>query len=235
LPRLSAPRLSYNDENRIQSYAPPSSGHRPGLWSGLSRPSLIAGALLLVGAALVVFVPQFSWDGLQTGAGEGPVVTTTVTPLEAGAASASDGVADQSPQSAQPALAALALQAPATPASPAPAATAPVAATTKTTGPTAAGPVSALPIVQGPETAKGPSTGIVVFTPTAASWVEVTDAQGAVLLRRMLSAGEVAGATGALPLSVVVGRADVTRVQLRGQAFDLSPIARDNVARFEVK
>ena len=93
----------------------------------------------------------------------------------------------------------------------------------------------ALPAGQGAETAKGPTTGLVVFNPTAASWVEVTDAQGTVLLRRMLAAGEVAGASGALPLSAVVGRADVTRVQVRGQTLDLAPIARDNVARFEVK
>jgi cytoskeleton protein RodZ len=92
-----------------------------------------------------------------------------------------------------------------------------------------------LPAATGPETAKGPTTGLVVFNPTAASWVEVTDAQGTVLLRRMLAAGEVAGASGALPLSAVVGRADVTRVQVRGQPLDLAPIARDNVARFEVK
>jgi cytoskeleton protein RodZ len=63
----------------------------------------------------------------------------------------------------------------------------------------------------------------------------VTDTKGIVLLRRKLTSGEVAGATGALPLSVVVGRADVTKVQIRGQAFDLTPVSRDNVARFEVK
>jgi cytoskeleton protein RodZ len=76
---------------------------------------------------------------------------------------------------------------------------------------------------------------MVIFKPTAESWVEVTDAKGAVLLRRKLVAGEVAGATGALPLSAIVGRADVTQVQVRGQAFDLTPVTRDNVARFEVK
>jgi cytoskeleton protein RodZ len=82
---------------------------------------------------------------------------------------------------------------------------------------------------------KPPTTGIVVFSATAPSWVEVTDAKGVVLLRRMLSVGEVAGASGVLPLNAVVGRADVTKVQVRGQAFDLAPVARDNVARFEVK
>jgi cytoskeleton protein RodZ len=63
----------------------------------------------------------------------------------------------------------------------------------------------------------------------------VTDAKGVVILRRNLVANEVVGASGALPLTAIVGRADVTQVQIRGQAFDLTPVTRDNVARFEVK
>jgi cytoskeleton protein RodZ len=38
-----------------------------------------------------------------------------------------------------------------------------------------------------------------------------------------------------MPLNVIVGRADATQVQIRGQSFDLAPVTRDNVARFEVK
>ena len=55
------------------------------------------------------------------------------------------------------------------------------------------------------------------------------------VLRRTLAAGEEVGATGVLPLSAVVGRADATQVQVRGQAFDLTTVSKDNVARFEVK
>ena len=79
------------------------------------------------------------------------------------------------------------------------------------------------------------ASGIVTFSAKGASWVEVTDARGAVVLRRTLSAGEVAGASGALPLIAVVGRADSTLVQVRGKSLDLAPLSRDNVARFEVK
>ncbi|MGH8805393.1 MAG: DUF4115 domain-containing protein, partial [Polaromonas sp.] len=78
-------------------------------------------------------------------------------------------------------------------------------------------------------------TGIVTFRARGESWVEVTDAKGTVVLRRTLSAGDVAGASGALPLTAVVGKADATQVQVRGQAFDLAAVARNNVARFEVK
>ena len=38
-----------------------------------------------------------------------------------------------------------------------------------------------------------------------------------------------------LPLAVVVGRADETVVTVRGQALDLAPLTRNNVARFEVR
>ncbi len=79
------------------------------------------------------------------------------------------------------------------------------------------------------------SGGIIVFKARGESWVEVTDAKGVVVLRRTLLSGESAGATGALPLAAVVGRADATQVQVRGRAFDLAAVSKDNVARFEVK
>ena len=54
-------------------------------------------------------------------------------------------------------------------------------------------------------------------------------------IRQPLAAGESAAASGPLPLSVVIGRADATEVEVRGKAFSLDKIAKDNVARFEVK
>ncbi len=50
-----------------------------------------------------------------------------------------------------------------------------------------------------------------------------------------MQAGEVASASGALPLSVTVGSIRATEVQVRGQPYDLAPVAHDNVARFQVK
>ncbi len=81
----------------------------------------------------------------------------------------------------------------------------------------------------------GATSGIVVFKAQALAWVEVVDAGGVVQVRRNIAAGETVGVSGALPLSVVVGRSDTTQVEVRGQAFDLLSVARDNVARFEVK
>ena len=76
---------------------------------------------------------------------------------------------------------------------------------------------------------------VVVFTAKSDSWVEVTDAKGQVILRRMLATGEAAGVSGMLPLAAVVGRADTTSVQVRGKPFELISHTRNNVARFEVK
>jgi len=82
----------------------------------------------------------------------------------------------------------------------------------------------------------GIGTGTVVFRVRGSSWIEVTDAKGVVPLRRMLSQGETAGASGAVPLSIIVGRADVTDVEVRGKPFSLETVtSKDNVARFEVK
>ena len=77
--------------------------------------------------------------------------------------------------------------------------------------------------------------GLVAFRATGASWVQVTDANGVVQMNRTLAAGDSAGATGALPLAVVIGRSDVTQVQVRGQAFAMTGVSKDGVARFEVK
>ena len=51
-----------------------------------------------------------------------------------------------------------------------------------------------------------------------------------------MQAGETVGLNGTLPLSVVIGRAAVVDVQVRGKALDLKPLTRGGgVARFEVK
>lgn len=79
------------------------------------------------------------------------------------------------------------------------------------------------------------ASGLVLFRAKGPTWVEVTDAKGVVALRRQLLAGEAATASGTVPLQVTVGRVDLTDVEIRGKPFDLAPVSRDNVARFEVK
>ena len=79
-----------------------------------------------------------------------------------------------------------------------------------------------------------PANSIVVFKATGQTWVEVKSVNGITILKKLLNNGEVAGATGTLPLTVIIGRSDVTQVEVRGKPVDLASIAKSNVARFEV-
>lgn len=79
------------------------------------------------------------------------------------------------------------------------------------------------------------SASLVAFSTSAESWIQVFDAQGQTLFSRVMQAGETVGVNGATPLKVVVGRADVTQVTVRGQSLSMAGIAQSNVARFEVK
>jgi len=75
---------------------------------------------------------------------------------------------------------------------------------------------------------------VLLFKARGSTWIEVADAKGTVLLRRTLAAAEAAQVGGDLPLSVVIGRADHTEVEVRGAPFTLGPHTQDNVARFKV-
>ena len=79
-----------------------------------------------------------------------------------------------------------------------------------------------------------PADSLVIFKATGETWVEVKSATGSTLFKKLLMAGETAGTSGAVPLTVIVGRADVTQVEVRGKSMDLMSIAKSNVARFEV-
>jgi cytoskeleton protein RodZ len=90
---------------------------------------------------------------------------------------------------------------------------------------------TALPPIQG----RPATSGLLVFSARAPAWVEVTDAAGVVQIRRNIAQGEVVGVSGQQPLAVVVGRADMTDVQVFGKPFPLDALSKGNVARFEVK
>lgn len=90
-------------------------------------------------------------------------------------------------------------------------------------------------LVSSTGTPQGHATSPLSFSVTADSWIKVTDAGGAVVLSRLVRGGESVTTGGLLPLAVVVGKADSTKVMVQGRPFDLVPHTRDNVARFEVK
>ncbi len=78
------------------------------------------------------------------------------------------------------------------------------------------------------------SDKLVSFKATGQTWVEVKNAAGATVFKKLLNEGESAATSGTTPLTVIVGRADVTQVEVRGKPVNLIPISKSNVARFEV-
>lgn len=67
------------------------------------------------------------------------------------------------------------------------------------------------------------------------TWFEVTRPDGTVLVSRLLQAGDVVDLGSSPPYTVVLGRASVAQLFLRGQAIALAPHTRGDVARYEVK
>lgn len=98
--------------------------------------------------------------------------------------------------------------------------------------------LGAQPIVaasQAPSLTASKDAGVLALHALGSSWVEVVDAKGIVQLRKTLTKDEVITVSGALPLAVVLGRADLVLVTVRGQPLNAVSLANDNVARFEVK
>ena len=198
---------------------PPRAIWNASLLARIPRPVLGIAALLVV-AALVLFVlPDSVFE--SSGSDATPTLPASAEPALAGAAAASTDAAAMAASAAPAGVAnesALPATAPATPVS---------ASVASGAGPAASAAAPAAMVVS--------ASAPLGLRARSASWVEVTVAAGTVHLRKILNPGESAAVTGSLPLSVVVGRADAIEVQVRGQAFDLVPLARDNVARFQVK
>ena len=78
------------------------------------------------------------------------------------------------------------------------------------------------------------STALTRLRAVQASWVQVADANGQILLSRLMAAGEAVDIDGARPLRVRIGNAAGTEVQHRGQLVDLAPRTLNNVATIEL-
>lgn len=222
LPQTAAPQLATRSASINAPFRSPGDGPGPSIFAQLSRPVVLAGLALLLGALVLIFFPDIKLPAqLQSS-------------MDSSSAGSVPGAASQSPADASAPLAGGLISADSlsslTPAANSGAAPAPAAAPVATASAALSAATSLG--VPGTPTAAG---GIVTFSTSAESWVKVTDGNGVVVLRRNLAPGESAGASGALPLTVIVGRADTTQVLVRGQALNLTAMTRDNVARFEVK
>lgn len=233
LPATMGPRLASTEGGINAPFRSPRDGAGPTWLDQLSRPVFLAVFALLLGALVLILLPS-RHEEVASAPEPAPVPADGTTPpgadpVLASATPDASAVPVAAPVPVPPA-APLALAAVTAAPQPLPAA-ARAAAAAVATPPTA--PVTASAATA--TAAAASADGIVVFKAKASSWVQVTDARGAVPLRKLLAAGESAAASGALPLAVTVGSVSATDVQVRGKPFNLAPVSRDNVAHFEVK
>lgn len=259
LPHKVAPRLNHDEAGLNTPFHLPGDMAKTPFWDRLSRPMVLAALAVLLGALVLIFFPS-SEQRAEIGA----IVARPPAATAPSATAAPVAAAPQAPAVAPAVTAApvhavkpmpangpvnapvVAKTAPPTSPAPAPSAAArpavqpsagaTTAPATAVAAATAASPVAAAADGEAPVVRKKlSSTGVVVFKTNGPSWVEVTDANGAVQLSRMVEPGDTVGASGPLPLSVTIGRADVTEVTVRGKPFPLEGVTRQGVARFEVK
>lgn len=231
LPQGEGPRLSAGDVGLnapVKGFAGRSSA-APFKGAG-TRSFVWAVGLLLIGAALMMFLPR-GLDADLSALLKQPETTTKI-PMPTGNVAQEISVAvgaEQRVPSAAPA--------------PAPAAAAgvgvelPAGESIKPAG-IASHPI-VLPSVEASAPSSAPATdapsGVLAFKARSESWIQVRDAAGALVLQRNLAPNELVSVSGVLPLAVVIGRADATEVFVRGKPYDIGPVSRENVARFEVK
>lgn len=214
MPMSKVPKLE-PDENRVKaSFKDGSEKSVTGpVLSVFLRPVFWVVLALVLGAALLAFLPDLSLNALKSGAGFQGSSEVNVPPAPPPVSVASK---TQVPQAAAVMT------------------TLPVAATApaETGADVPAGSAEAQPkadaVVQ-------PESGLLVIRARNESWVQVRDATGATTFQRIIAAGETVVAQGKPPYSVVIGKADATEVFVQGKPFDLTAVSRENVARFEVK
>jgi cytoskeleton protein RodZ len=191
----------------------------PGFAVAAIKPMVWGAAVLMAAAVAVVFLPPGLFSGSPATklplpqAASAPAVVASAPILTAAAAS--------SPESSASAAAGTAASAPA-----------PVAGGETVFSAPAAEPQPAASAVA-PATPPAVA-GVLQLRTSEASWMEVRDGRGTVLLSRTVLPGETVGLDGVRPFSLVVGNASSTQLVYRGQAIDLTPRTRDNVARFEL-
>ncbi|MES2952055.1 MAG: RodZ domain-containing protein [Pseudomonadota bacterium] len=242
LPLNAAPKLN-PDERGINAPF-----HTPGDTAGISLPDLLTKpsaifvfALVLAGVA-VFFIPDFKIPDWSS-----ELATQPTRSLEVAEPSPSPVPAMETQEVINTPVAVPVSMTSAV--SPSTAMSVPVSVVTTAPNPPSSAPEVAAPLpkpaasvaLQSTPKSSAPvvpvlsTTGLVVFKAKGASWVKVVDTKGIVLLSKTLVEGEVVGVSGATPLSVVVGRVDAMGVEVRGQPFGLFGVAKENVARFEVK
>ena len=174
----------------------------------LRHPLSWAALLVLLAAAVVLLSPSGWWQQLMQDAAPAGATASAVAPAASAAAESTPVPAADEAASAVAAASASAVE--------------------------VVHAVSADPQAAASAAAAAPG-GVAVLRASEASWVEVIDAAGQVLVQRVLQPGESLGLDGRLPFKLRIGNSAATQLQFRGQPVDLAPVTRDNVARLELK
>ncbi len=247
LPQTHTPRLNQGQQNINTPFRMPADGPGQSKLTALTKPTTLAVLALLIGAVVLIFLPDVTkhTSDAASAAVAGLKSSTSIGSSNAAGAASTTGTDSPSNGTALGAGTPVfstnegGVTAAAVPGAPvegaAPVGRGVTASVTPST-PTVASPTLVITTDLSASTpASMAADGMVVFRAKGQTWVEVIDARGQVTLRRTLQAGEAAGANGAPPLRVTVGRADQTQVLVRGKPFEDDARVRDNVLRFEVK
>jgi cytoskeleton protein RodZ len=195
----------------------------PADFSPVRHPLSWAALAVLAAAAMVFLLPAGWWEDILPGSAPKPATMPVSVPVPAAPAPAPASAAES-------------------------AASAPQMPASASADSMAAGPAvnaASAPMVEvvhsvpgadaGASAVADSAAGLAVLRATDATWVEVIDAGGQVLVQRLLQPGESVGLNGKLPFKLKIGNAAATQLQFRGQGVDLAPVTRDNVARLELK
>lgn len=217
LPAIAAFKVTSQNRGINAPFRTRDEGHGPSVWSHFSRPAVLIGFSFLLGALILIFLPvvqqeitkyKLEKQGFVSKKKQLEAVSiATAAAGEAGANSDAAGIISVPPVGLAP----------------------------TELSPLLSSAVVAPAVLLAANVAATQFSNTIAFSATGESWVNVTDAKGVSVLSRTLHAGESVGATGAMPLATVIGRADAIQVLVRGQAFSLGGVTKNNVARFEVK
>ena len=220
LPPASAMALEPRDASLNEPFRERAGRDEPSFAATAVRPMIWGAALLLVAAVVVYLLPADLWSRFSV-----PAVITqpiakplVIAPLPAAAPPALD-VASTVAADAVPAAASGSASA---------ASSLQVTADERGLSVSPPAAAAALPVAAA-------ASALVQLRTTRASWIEVRDARGATLLSRTVLPGENVRLDGNLPIRMTIGNASATQLGFRGQAIDLAPRTRDNIARVELQ
>ncbi|MBN9371644.1 MAG: hypothetical protein ABS53_08365 [Hydrogenophaga sp. SCN 70-13] len=232
IPLNPKPALRDSDSTINAPFKPASEAPAASPLTWLSRPALLGAIALLLAALVVMFLPDMEPADVVQGAPD-----TAQEAAAPAAPAAAPGLPIFQPSEATPgapsAPAGEETTGPADTGAAAPPTPSPAAAGAAPTAPTSAAAPTVTP--EAPAVATPPGGAVLQIEASGESWAEVVNGTGTVVLQRLLQRGERVEFSAAPPYAVTIGKASAVQVKLRGRAYDVASVARNDVARFDAK